>query len=51
MRNMFSVSDSARNRLYEIFKKKDTEVKLRLSISAGGCSGFQYIYELEDTNI
>ena len=42
----FNVTDSAINRIVKLVsleKKKDA--KLRVSVEAGGCSGFQYKYE------
>lgn len=39
----FSVSDAAIKRIAQIMETEpDKEVKLRVSVSGGGCSGFQY---------
>jgi iron-sulfur cluster insertion protein len=41
----FSLSDSACKRIaYLIAKRNDSQVKLRISVEGGGCSGFQYRY-------
>lgn len=49
--NSVSVTNNALERISEIKKKPDNLNKfLRISISGGGCSGFQYIFELDDEN-
>ena len=43
------VADSALQRICEIKNKAENKDKfLRVSISGGGCSGFQYIFELDN---
>ncbi|MDX2082820.1 MAG: iron-sulfur cluster assembly accessory protein [Rickettsiales bacterium] len=43
------LTDSAIERLLEIKNKENNRDKfLRISVSGGGCSGFQYIFELDD---
>ena len=45
----FVIGDTARIRIREVQAKPQNEGKfLRVSISSGGCSGFQYIFELDD---
>ncbi len=50
--NSVTLTASALERIREI-KQKDVnhEKFLRVSISGGGCSGFQYIFELDDKNL
>ena len=43
-----SVSDAAFDRLGEILAAEGPEKALRVSVLGGGCSGFQYKFELED---
>lgn len=43
------LTDSAINRIKEIRKKESNHDKfLRISISGGGCSGFQYLFDLDN---
>lgn len=47
--NSVTLSNSALERISEIRSKENNHEKfLRVSISGGGCSGFQYIFELDD---
>ena len=38
----FAVSDNARNRLLKLLDSEAAGAMLRVSVSGGGCSGFQY---------
>jgi len=38
----FTISDSARKRLLELLLEEAEGTMLRVSVSGGGCSGFQY---------
>lgn len=51
MNNIF-LSESAKNRILEIRNQDVNKQKfLRLTVKGGGCSGFQYIFELDDKNL
>jgi iron-sulfur cluster insertion protein len=45
----FAVSDNAGKRLLELLESEATGTMLRVSVSGGGCSGFQYGFTF-DTN-
>ena len=46
---MITVSESAVEKLKEIIKEEDNpDIKIRMFISGGGCSGMQYGFTLED---
>ena len=50
--NSVTITDSALSRIHEIQQKESNHEKfLRISISGGGCSGFQYIFELDDKSL
>ncbi|CAI7806065.1 unnamed protein product [Closterium sp. NIES-54] len=42
------ISDRCAERLAEIIKEEGRDVCLRLTVEGGGCSGFQYIFTLDD---
>ena len=47
-----TLTDSALERIHEIQQKESNHEKfLRVSVSGGGCSGFQYIFELDNKNL
>jgi len=43
----FAVSDRAAARIAEIVASQPAQQALRVSVLAGGCSGFQYRFELD----
>ncbi len=47
--NTFSVSDRAAERVAEIVAAQARPAALRVAVLAGGCSGFQYKFELDET--
>lgn len=50
--NNVNLTDSALERIREIKSKDENHEKfLRVSISGGGCSGFQYIFELDNKRL
>ena len=50
--NSVTLSNSALERINEIQKKEENREKfLRISVSGGGCSGFQYIFELDNKSL
>ncbi|MGB8364999.1 MAG: iron-sulfur cluster insertion protein ErpA [Rhizomicrobium sp.] len=46
-----TVSVRAARRIAEILKSESAPVMLRLSVTGGGCSGFQYNFTLDDTRM
>jgi iron-sulfur cluster insertion protein len=45
---LMTVSASAARRISEILKAEQAPVMLRLAVTGGGCSGFQYNFTLDD---
>ena len=45
--NPFSISDRAAERVAEIVAAQPAPAALRVAVLAGGCSGFQYKFELD----
>lgn len=43
-----TVSDSARERLMELFAKHPAAKALRVGIRGGGCSGYAYLFEFDE---
>lgn len=47
MSGSITISTRAAKRISQILAKEDDNKMLRISVSGGGCSGFQYGFELE----
>ncbi len=45
----FAVTDRAATRIAEIVAAEGKAAALRVAVLAGGCSGFQYRFELDET--
>lgn len=45
----FAVTERAASRISEIVTAEGRDAALRVAVLAGGCSGFQYKFELDDT--
>jgi iron-sulfur cluster assembly accessory protein len=46
-----TVSATAAKRIGEILKGESSPMMLRLAVTGGGCSGFQYNFALDDTRM
>lgn len=42
-----TISDSAARRINEVMKSEASGAMLRVSVSGGGCSGFQYVFGVD----
>ncbi|CCE06023.1 conserved hypothetical protein [Bradyrhizobium sp. STM 3843] len=42
-----TISERAARRIGEILKKEDNGAMLRISVEGGGCSGFQYKFDID----
>jgi iron-sulfur cluster assembly accessory protein len=49
MTNSVSLSERAARRIGEILKKEAPGAMLRVSVEGGGCSGFQYKFDFDQT--
>ena len=47
--NTVTVTDSAARRIGQILANQPDKKALRVSVNGGGCSGFQYEFDLDDT--
>jgi len=47
MTTAVTISDKAARRIGEILKGEGTGAMLRISVEGGGCSGFQYKFDIE----
>ena len=45
--NQINITDNAVKKILSLTANEDDGVKLRLSVSGGGCSGFQYGFSLD----
>ena len=46
--NQINITDSAVKKILSLTANEDDGVKLRLSVSGGGCSGFQYGFTFDE---
>lgn len=44
-----TISERAARRIGEILKNEGGDAKLRISVEGGGCSGFQYKFDIDKT--
>jgi iron-sulfur cluster insertion protein len=50
MEHTFLITDTAAKRIVDLVSKKNNpELKFRITILGGGCSGFQYNFSLDET--
>jgi len=50
MSSDITMTSAAAERIKEILVAEPDKKVLRISVSGGGCSGFQYEFDLDDTN-
>ncbi|GMI17105.1 hypothetical protein TrLO_g13510 [Triparma laevis f. longispina] len=48
--DVLTITKSAGLRIQKLEKLKGAEQRLRISVDAGGCSGFEYVFEMESPN-
>ena len=49
MQNMVNITQSAVNKIYDLIIEEDNfDLKLRVFVQGGGCSGFQYGFTFEE---
>jgi iron-sulfur cluster insertion protein len=46
-----TISDRAARRIAEILKRESQPAALRVAVTGGGCSGFQYNFALDDAQL
>jgi iron-sulfur cluster assembly accessory protein len=49
MTTAVTISESAARRIGQILKKEGSGAMLRISVEGGGCSGFQYKFDVDRT--
>ena len=49
MSGSITISERAAKRISQIIAKEESNKVLRISVSGGGCSGFQYGFDLEQS--
>lgn len=50
MSGFITISSRAAKRISQIMAKEEINKVLRISVSGGGCSGFQYGFDLEESH-
>ena len=48
MTSTITLTDRAANRIREILAREPSKSALRIAVNGGGCSGFQYDFQLEE---
>jgi iron-sulfur cluster insertion protein len=43
-----SIGESARERIIDVLSAEDASKRVRVSVQGGGCSGYQYGFDLDD---
>ena len=46
---MLNITESAAKKIKSILDSEEGDVKLRISVSGGGCSGFKYEFNMEES--
>lgn len=46
---MITITESAQQKIKEVLEDETPETRLRMFVTGGGCSGFQYGFSMEET--
>lgn len=46
---MITITENAQQKILEVLEDETPETRLRMFVTGGGCSGFQYGFSLEET--
>ena len=44
---MIQITESAQSKIKEVLEGESPETALRMYVTGGGCSGFQYVFSME----
>ena len=45
---MITITESAQSKIKEVLEDETTDTRLRMYVTGGGCSGFQYGFSMEE---
>ena len=47
-KNMITITESAQSKIKEVLEDETTDTRLRMYVTGGGCSGFQYGFTFDE---